>query len=49
MSDHSYFARRAEEEARLAAAAKHPLAAAAHQQIAIAYRARAAGLGDRTA
>lgn len=41
MIDRNYFERRADQEARLAAAAKHPAAAAAHLQIATAYRARA--------
>ena len=41
MIDTDYFARRAEEEARLAAKAKHPAAVAAHYQMSTAYLERA--------
>ncbi len=40
MADTDYFARRAEQEARLASQATHPAAVAAHHRLATAYVGR---------
>jgi hypothetical protein len=41
MTDRDYFARRAEQEARLAERATHPAAVAAHYRLSTAYLERA--------